>query len=185
MINMKFNSMFFMSLLSLMFLTACTVRFPQIEHFSQSIKKTSSQTNQFNWQLTSGFYKAEMIAVSANSGVVFASLQDDGMFFNGQYIERVIKIGADASLYEIIDDLKENGLTERRYLKNKKLQAKHTCFGWQFTDEVATQKCVSHSPRFEYVNTKKHHKEFGLTFIDQVISATLDRVILEDSKVQN
>ena len=183
--DIKSKSVLVISLISLMSLTGCTVRFPQIEHFSQSIEQNSPQTNNFNWHLTSGFYKADMIAVSANSGVVFASLQDDGMFFNGQYIERVIKNGADTSLYEIIDVLKENGLTERRYFKNKKLQAKHTCFGWKFTDEVATQKCVSQPPRFEYLNTKKHHKELGLIFIDQVISATLGRVILENSKVQN
>lgn len=159
-------------------LSACSIRFPQVENIVHALQDKPPEVENYRWQLKADGYSQSVLAVTAENGLVFANTADDAMLFDGEALRRVVKLGNNKNRYEIVD-INQGERLLRQYLVNGARQADHVCSAWVKNAVEWLQTC--HEPvasQNSYVNRLGFNAEGKLNYIDQVISADNIRVTI-------
>jgi|GEM_PF-3083187 len=167
---------------ALIMLSGCSIRFPQVENIIHSLNDAPPAIDSYRWDLVSGFYHADVYAVSVNNGLVFASKRDDALLVSDGVIKRVVKIGNDKKLYEVFDEAVLNGQFKRSYWQDKVLMATHVCTAIETNVSVSEQVCRSETSTVEYMNRIKRDPQGLIVTIDQVYTAQGDRIVLQKKR---
>lgn len=163
---------------TLALLSACSIRFPQVENIVHALQNKPPEVDNFRWQLNTDGYSQSVLAVTTENGLVFANNLDDAMLFDGTVIRRVVKIDSDKSRYEVVD-IDQGETILRQMMENGDLRANHLCNRWQKQPREWRQSCRDTKTGGEtYTNTLGFNAQGELKEIQQVINASGKRVHL-------
>ena len=129
-----------LSLLGL--LTACTVSSSQWSALQNAFRTPEDELAPYRWQVTSGSFQAQLVAVTLTDGVtLFANQDEDMIIFDGWMITEMAGLGLTAEKWVI-----EGATGERRFSAGKWLMNKHYCEAWRLLDDkergVQVQDCA-------------------------------------------
>ena len=163
----------------MLLLSACSIRFPQVENIVHALQDKPPAVENYRWQLNTESYSQSVLAVATENGLVFANNLDDAMLFDGTVIRRVVKIGADKNRYEIVDIDQAESLL-RQMFENSEPRANHLCGQWQKQTREWRQSCRDSKAGSEtYTNILGFNAQGELNNIEQVINASGTRVQLK------
>ena len=161
------------------FLSACSIRFPQVENIVHALQDKPQEVESYRWQLNAQGYSQSVLAVTTDNGLVFANNVDDALLFDGTVIRRVVKIGSDNNRYEVVD-IDQGESTLRQMFENGNSRANHLCGAWQKQAREWHQTCRDSKPGSEtYTNILGFNAQGELNNIEQVINASGMRVQLK------
>ncbi len=160
-------------------LSACSIRFPQVENIVHTLQDKPPEVDNYRWQLSVEEYNQPVLAVATDNGLVFANNLDDAMLFDGAVIRRVVKIGIDKNRYEVVD-IDQGETILRQMIQNGDQRASHLCSSWQKQRREWRQSCRDSKAGSEtYTNILGFNAQGELNNIQQVISASGKRVSLQ------
>jgi hypothetical protein len=75
-------------------LSGClSIGFPQYEALSNRVEPPASDIANFSWELSFAGYATEVYAINTQVGNLFANAADDVVYFDGDMIRRIAKLG--------------------------------------------------------------------------------------------